>query len=1111
MLIPQFVVTLTWFGTSPCQANGDLRDATFDEVALAGVDAGDYLYESWVNGPVRGMTNSHSWPGIALEGCELPSASSTMCGCIDGWPIEIGNNLQVCRKDDGSGNWRCAPGWARVRGPPYCRKDSDDACEIVGPESHVPCGPLPERNLNRVISFHSGAYDMVWDLGAMAPVSLSASGSAVLSVSGGLQVASQACTGPADANIEPGGYPMRLVRAGRYMAHYWIGALSCGASSATLEVFAWPDCFEFRLVAGDGSDSAVDLTLGDFQGSAAGVGSASLIVCAQEDGSFTSFNPQAQDHLEISASDSTAATVEVDGAGWLLTLPNQNNRGVLTNDEWNVVVANSAEVSTPVRLHFYVGFPRGITGIAAVVRNSTDDSPSGIHAQLSKNWHRDQDNDVPHEGSWLSVLMVLRMPPRSRLSFELLLAYQFAGDLHSVSHSQLSLIGWGSNGHWDEVGLGSAGEAITYEPDGQQRRTMVDDVRPFLVCGMNSAAGECDGNYATTGWTENIGGAEFLGAFDSAGSYQYLTGVTSHYVTNGPRLTNVTYGGVTADGAISVARSVSTWTADDFARHLHSFRYDVLETVTYGRLILYQLGADNYNEVGYPGFAHGDSSGLRGERASTNDIALNSYSEDFRHASCGEPPCWFFLSSSGKIAHRGLVVRKWRARLGGVDRPVEEGPAFSLVGTARSGVGLEFSLPADIQELQPGDFVEADLEILIFPTSSGVYYGPSLRLTSWLDSFAGQPWQFVAREASSGDLDIEMGRGMLERAFPLRVRADSAGHAAFSVRLPSGWPGVLPITISGLSSSRAGTLWQKESDGSWAEVTSAGLFQVDLEGDAGYAFTFSMPLSEMDELAVHMGASDEACDTSSVSEAQCLRAVQALLPHDQVQGRTTLVAGRWQHVPPGCSVQSGGDWAAHYNRRSSGSGAAYRVVCNGNTDGSANEDSEAEDDLLVEFAFSDGPPQHQCVAPVVINVASAGSCSQGATIAIGSNTCTPLCAEGYTANESALSCAFGLLSPPSFICEPNRCDAPAGESCLEGASVASGESCTPQCLDGFNPNETSLSCFAGTLTPEVFSCEHNSTIRDFSGIDGLVSSAKQVCVPQVLFFFAATLSILLSS
>merc|ERR1719162_1398595 len=73
---------------------------------------------------------------------------------------------------------------------------------------------------------------------------------------------------------------------------------------------------------------------------------------------------------------------------------------------------------------------------------------------------------------------------------------------------------------------------------------------------------------------------------------------------------------------------------------------------------------------------------------------------------------------------------------------------------------------------------------------------------------------------------------------------------------------------------------------------------------------------------------------SHVNEADCLAAVEALLPAGQTQGRTQLVAGSWGWVPPGCSVQShfthgqDGDWAAHYNRNPDGrNDGGYTPVC----------------------------------------------------------------------------------------------------------------------------------------------------------------------------------------
>ena len=63
-------------------------------------------------------------------------------------------------------------------------------------------------------------------------------------------------------------------------------------------------------------------------------------------------------------------------------------------------------------------------------------------------------------------------------------------------------------------------------------------------------------------------------------------------------------------------------------------------------------------------------------------------------------------------------------------------------------------------------------------------------------------------------------------------------------------------------------------------------------------------------------------------EGKCLEGVLSALPAGKTQGRKTLVAGSWGHVPPGCSMQSGGDWAAHYNRRQNGNNdGGYSPVC----------------------------------------------------------------------------------------------------------------------------------------------------------------------------------------
>merc|ERR1719408_1084980 len=78
------------------------------------------------------------------------------------------------------------------------------------------------------------------------------------------------------------------------------------------------------------------------------------------------------------------------------------------------------------------------------------------------------------------------------------------------------------------------------------------------------------------------------------------------------------------------------------------------------------------------------------------------------------------------------------------------------------------------------------------------------------------------------------------------------------------------------------------------------------------------------------GSNSCGADGIPVPEEACDAAAKSVLPPDAEQGRPTLVAGSWDHVPAGCSVQSDGDWASHYNRRGSPSasrGNEYSPVC----------------------------------------------------------------------------------------------------------------------------------------------------------------------------------------
>ena len=78
----------------------------------------------------------------------------------------------------------------------------------------------------------------------------------------------------------------------------------------------------------------------------------------------------------------------------------------------------------------------------------------------------------------------------------------------------------------------------------------------------------------------------------------------------------------------------------------------------------------------------------------------------------------------------------------------------------------------------------------------------------------------------------------------------------------------------------------------------------------------------------HLGyAGENGCPEGSreVDEDECQDAGAKVLPKGKSMGRE-FVAGWWGHVPPGCSLQSYGDWAPHFNRNPEGKNDDFSIV-----------------------------------------------------------------------------------------------------------------------------------------------------------------------------------------
>lgn len=383
------------------------------------------------------------------------------------------------------------------------------------------------------------------------------------------------------------------------------------------------------------------------------------------------------------------------------------------------------------------------------------------------------------------------MPASSTNELELTLAYGHWGGLPAASHAQLSLIGWGGNQLWEQSALGSWGESICYDPNQAQANASITDARPLMVTSM--------GGKEQWGWTINAGGGDFFRLFDPAGKRVAHEAMRSAYHRQGPCLTEVTHAGRLCPG-VEQSMTVSLARSDDLVRGVYRIRLDVNQPTEFSRFVVFQIGADTYSYTGERKFAVGDESGLIKEWETQwgGDVYRAKPAEW-----TGSIP-WVSLHEAvrleahpkGAWANRGLVLREWKARLGG--KPAS--PWFAERGVkihARTSSTFDILPPSDVKRLEPGDFIEATIEHIVMPQFAADYYGPNEALRAAL-AIHENSWQMIQREAAGNDRRVEIQTGTLTRLHPdIGIRA-SNDAAEFKL---AGGIGQVPITFTDLSSN----------------------------------------------------------------------------------------------------------------------------------------------------------------------------------------------------------------------------------------------------------------------------------------------------------------------
>jgi hypothetical protein len=425
-----------------------------------------------------------------------------------------------------------------------------------------------------------------------------------------------------------------------------------------------------------------------------------------------------------------------------------------------------------------------------------DGTPTGIPVQISKNWHiRAEKGRLPHDGSWFHGFAWVRVPPKSRRELVFQRVHARYGGVCAASHAQLSLIGWGHNQFWDQVAVGSFGESICFEPGRVQRRCFITDVRPLMTLPVEAKA-------KRWGWAENCGGGDFLMWKDAQGRYQEMKGTRTEYRAQGPCLTDVSYREESSGGEIAARMDVSVPAANDHLRTFLRLRYDVRKPLRWQRLAFFQLGADFYNDVPARRVGIGDVTGLREEWEPRR--AKDEY--DRTALPLAGVGAWVsvhgveraVLKKGHAAASRGLIVRSWRALLGGKPAAPHLATYCTEWGKNNHRTAVELVPPPEIAELQPGDFVEAELELVVFPADAAAYYGPDAKLRDVLVR-AADTWRPVHREAQGNALKPIAKLGEITKSYPLVIAVNEEQRAQVLVK---GGLGHLPVTFADLKSPK---------------------------------------------------------------------------------------------------------------------------------------------------------------------------------------------------------------------------------------------------------------------------------------------------------------------
>ena len=472
-------------------------------------------------------------------------------------------------------------------------------------------------------------------------------------------------------------------------------------------------------------------------------------------------------------------------------------------DRSQFVIRNMAPHEQQVRIRFEKERNARATGQVMMLRDE-DGNPLGIPVQISKNWHT---NRTPrrYDGTWLMGLTMLTVPANTSTTIELVTANAHWGRLPAASTAQLSLVGWGGNQQWNQSAIGDWGENLCYDTDQCLKEVSLTDMRAIYSNDSND-------------WGGNVGGADFFRYYVDARNVKGRKGMRTQYRRYSPNMTEVTYAGRSRDNSIDQEFTAIEYRTNDMTRGIYRIRMDVRSDISFADFVFFHMGSEQYDIGNSDKLAHGNEKGLIKEWTATKGgYIYHTPKIEVK----GRLP-WFSYQDSHNDhsrnligANRGFVIRSWNARINGLDNVPPYWAEFGSDGSAWTNETSFINIvpPPDVKGFKAGDYLEAEIEIIIIPKRVEEYVGPNTNLKKALVSDVNT-WKMMQREVLGNDISVEIEKGILERSYPVQIKVAEGNIAQFKL---TGGIAYVPVTFTGLDGYRDPVLEEKVN-GSWKKI-----------------------------------------------------------------------------------------------------------------------------------------------------------------------------------------------------------------------------------------------------------------------------------------------------